>query len=58
MMTRLVFLSSTSAGCRDGADARPQTKDDALAVKAEQGNMPVGDLFSNAMNQEQGNTKC
>jgi hypothetical protein len=37
MTIRLGFLSSTNAGCWDGADARPQTKDDALAMKAEQG---------------------
>jgi hypothetical protein len=42
MPIRLGFFSSTSAGCRDGADARPQTNDDALAVKAEQGTTPNG----------------
>jgi hypothetical protein len=40
MTTRLGFLSSTSAEQWDGADARPQTKDVALAVKAEQGMTP------------------
>jgi hypothetical protein len=37
MTIRLGFLSSTTVGCRDGVDARLQTKDDALVVKVEQG---------------------
>jgi hypothetical protein len=35
-----------------------KNKDPQTAITFGDGNQGVGDLFSNAMNQEQGNTKC